>query len=202
MVCGLVMGLSIYSFVVTAILVIISALFANSPEGTRITCKENHVDDNSKSQTHVDLFNVDISENLNVGNGENCSVIEILGFRVFKTIVLTLIFLRMIFVAFKMVIRIKHFLLKQTEKRALAEKRKLIEEFAHNDVKKVSMIYFTISFILYVCSFPIRSSSLRVLLSMWAAADQSFDFAKIFPTQNNRSQNWKDIFLCITSRLP
>ena len=29
----------------------------------------------------------------------------------------------------------------------LAEKRKLIEEFAHNDVKKVSMIYFTISFI-------------------------------------------------------
>ena len=28
----------------------------------------------------------------------------------------------------------------------LAEKRKLIEEFAHNDVKKVSMIYFTISF--------------------------------------------------------
>ena len=54
----------------------------------------------------------------------------------------------------------------------LAEKRKLIEEFAHNDVKKVSMIYFTISFILYVCSFLITSSSLRVLLSMWAAAVQ------------------------------
>ena len=83
----------------------------------------------------------------------------------------------------------------------LAEKRKLIEEFAHNDVKKVSMIYFTISFILYVCSFPIRSSSFRVLLSMWAAAVQSFDFAKIFSPQNHRSQNWKDIFLCITSRL-
>ena len=41
----------------------------------------------------------------------------------------------------------------------LAEKRKLIEEFAHNDVKKVSMIYFTISFFSYVCSFLIRSSS-------------------------------------------
>ena len=126
MVCGLVMGLSIYSFVVTAILVIISALYANSPAGTRITCKENHVDDNSKTQTHVDLFNVDISGNSNDGNGEkdSCSVIEILGFRVFETIILTLIFLGMIFVAFKMVVRIRHFLLKQTEKRALAEKRK------------------------------------------------------------------------------
>ena len=125
MVCGLVMGLSIYSFVVTCVLVIISALYVNSPTGTRITCKENHVDDNSKSQTHVDLFNVDISENLNAGNGGNCSVIEILGFRVFETIVFTLIFLGMIFVAFKMVIRIRHFLLKQTEKRELAEKRKI-----------------------------------------------------------------------------
>ena len=39
-------------------------------------------------------------------------------------IILTLIFLGMIFVAFKMVVRIRHFLLKQTETRALAEKRK------------------------------------------------------------------------------
>ena len=71
----------------------------------------------------------------------------------------------------------------------LAEKRKLIEEFAHNDVKKVSMIYSTISFILYVCSFPIRSSSLRVLLSMWAAAVQSFDFAKnIFGSKSRKSK--------------
>ena len=78
----------------------------------------------------------------------------------------------------------------------LAEKRKLIEEFAHNDVKKVSMIYFTISFILYVCSFPIRSSSLRVLLYMWAAA-----MILQYFWLNYWSQNWKDIFLCITSRL-
>ena len=125
MVCGLVIGLGIYSFVVTCVLVVISALYAYSPTGSRITCKENHGDDNSKSQTHVDLFNVDISENSNDGNGENCSVIEILGFRVFETIVLTLLFLGMIFVAFKMVIRIKHFLLKQTEMRELAEKRRL-----------------------------------------------------------------------------
>ena len=78
MVCGLVMGLSIYSFLVTAILVIISALYANSPAGTRITCKENHVDDNSKTQTHVDLFNVDISGNSNDGNGEKdgCSEVD------------------------------------------------------------------------------------------------------------------------------
>ena len=85
MVCGLVMGLSIYSFVVTCVLVVISALFANTPTGTRITCKENHVDANSNTQTHVDLFNVDISGNSNDGNGEkdSCSVIEVLGFRVF-----------------------------------------------------------------------------------------------------------------------
>ena len=69
---------------------------------------------------------MDISGNSNDGNGEkdSCSVIEILGFRVFETIILTLLFLGMIFVAFKMVVRIRHFLLKQTEKRALAEKRK------------------------------------------------------------------------------
>ena len=67
-----------------------------------------------------------ISGNSNDGNEEkdSCSVIEILGFRVFETIVLTLIFLGMIFVAFKMVIRIRHFLLKQTEMRELAEKRR------------------------------------------------------------------------------
>ena len=124
--CGLITGLSIYSFLVTAILVIISALYANSPSGTRITCKENHVNDNIKTQTHVDLFNVDISQNSNDGNGEknSCSVIEVLGFRVFETIILTLIFLGMIFGAFKMVVRIKHFLLKQREKRALAQNRK------------------------------------------------------------------------------
>ena len=126
MACGLITGLSTYSFLVTAILVIISALYANSPSGTRITCKENHVNDNIKTQTHVDLFNVDIIPNSIDRNGEknSCSVIEVLGFRVFETIILTLIFLGMIFVAFKMVVRIRHFLLKQTEKRALAEKRK------------------------------------------------------------------------------
>ena len=69
---------------------------------------------------------MDISQNSNDGNGEknSCSVIEVLGFRVFETIILTLIFLGMIFGAFKMVVRIKHFLLKQREKRALAQNRK------------------------------------------------------------------------------
>ena len=79
----------------------------------------------------------------------------------------------------------------------LAEKRKLIEEFAHNDVKKVSMIYFTISFFHTCALFLSDLLVFRVLLYIWAAAVQSFHLA-IFLTQ---SQNWKDIFLCITSRL-
>lgn len=48
----------------------------------------------------------------------------------------------------------------------LAEKRKLIEEFAHNDVKKVSMIYFTISFILYTCVLFLSDLLVYVCLSL------------------------------------
>ena len=80
---------------------IVSALYANSPSGTRITCKENNEFKEIKTQTQVDLFNVDISQNSNDGEKNSCTVMEVLGFEVFETIILTLIFLGMVF-AYKM----------------------------------------------------------------------------------------------------
>ena len=64
---GLLTGLSIYSFLATGALVLVSVLYANS--GTRIieTCKNNNESREIKTQqlTHVDLFNVDVSGNSN-----------------------------------------------------------------------------------------------------------------------------------------
>ena len=62
---GLLTELSIYSFLAKGALVLVSVLYSNS--GTRITCKENNESKEIKTQTHVDLFNVDISQNLNDG---------------------------------------------------------------------------------------------------------------------------------------
>ena len=57
-------------------------------------------------------------------NGKILSVMEVLGFEVFETIILTLIFLGMIFAAYKMIVIGRHFLLKQREKRAQEQNRK------------------------------------------------------------------------------
>ena len=75
----------------------------------------------------MDLFNVDISQNSNDGEKNSCTVTEVLGFEVFETIILTLIFLGMIFAAYKLIVRGKHFIVKQREKRAQEENRKFEE---------------------------------------------------------------------------
>ena len=49
---------------------------------------------------------------------------KVLGFEVFETIILTWTFLGMIFAAYKLIVRGKQFILKQSEKRAQEENRK------------------------------------------------------------------------------
>ena len=49
---------------------------------------------------------------------------EVLGFEVFETMTFTLIFLGMIFAAYKMIVRGRHFLLKQLEMRGQEQNRK------------------------------------------------------------------------------
>ena len=71
---------------------LVTVLYANS--GTRIieTCKKNNGSGEIKTQqlTHVDLFNVDVSGNSNDDKNCECTAMEILGFKLFETIILTL----------------------------------------------------------------------------------------------------------------
>jgi hypothetical protein len=123
---GLLTGLSIYSFLVTGALVLVTALYANS--GTRIieTCKKNNESKEIKTQqlTHVDLFNVDVSGNANDDQNCECTAMEVLGFELFETIILTLVFIGLIFACYKIIVNGKLFILKLREKRALEENRK------------------------------------------------------------------------------
>ena len=123
---GLLTGLSIYSFLVTGALVLVTVLYANS--GTRMieTCKKNNGSGEIKTQqlTHVDLFNVDVSGNSNDNKTGECTTMEILGFKLFETIILTLIFIGLIWACYKIIVNGKHFILKLREKRALEENRR------------------------------------------------------------------------------
>jgi hypothetical protein len=123
---GLLTGLSIYSFLVTGALVLVTALYANS--GTRIieTCKKNNESKEIKTQqlTHVDLFNIDVSGNANDDQNCECTAMEVLGFELFETIILTLVFIGLIFACYKIIVNGKLFILKLREKRALEENRK------------------------------------------------------------------------------
>ena len=123
---GLLTGLSIYSFLATGALVLVSVLYANS--GTRIieTCKNNNESKEIKTQqlTHVDLFNVDVSGNSNDDQTCECTTMEILGFELFESIILTLVFVGLIFAGYKIIVNSKQFILKLREKRALKENRK------------------------------------------------------------------------------
>ena len=105
---------------------LVTVLYANS--GTRIieTCKNNNESKEIKTQqlTHVDLFNVDVSGNSNDDQTCKCTAMEILGFELFETIILTLIFIGLIFACYKIIVNGKHFILKLREKRALEENRK------------------------------------------------------------------------------
>ena len=85
MACELVTSLSIYSTLVTAILVLISVLYAHSGNQIIDTCKngmDNGMDnqDNeikTESMNHIDFMNVDLSSQ----NQEcKCSALEYLGF--------------------------------------------------------------------------------------------------------------------------
>ena len=105
---------------------LVSVLYANS--GTRIieTCKNNNESKEIKTQqlTHVDLFNVDVSGNSNDDQTCECTTMEILGFELFESIILTLVFVGLIFAGYKIIVNSKQFILKLREKRALAENRK------------------------------------------------------------------------------
>ena len=105
---------------------LVSVLYANS--GTRIieTCKNNNESKEIKTQqlTHVDLFNVDVSGNSNDDQTCECTTMEILGFELFESIILTLVFVGLIFACYKIIVNGKQFILKLREKRALKENRK------------------------------------------------------------------------------
>ena len=90
------------------------------------TCKKNNGSGEIKTQqlTHVDLFNVDVSGNSNDNKTGECTTMEILGFKLFETIILTLIFIGLIWACYKIIVNGKHFILKLREKRALEENRK------------------------------------------------------------------------------
>ena len=102
----------------------VTVLYANT--GTRMmeTCKENNGSGDLKTLTHVDLFNVDISDNNNDDKTGECTTMEILGFKLFETIILTLIFIGLIWAAYKLIVNGRHFLLKLREKRALQENKR------------------------------------------------------------------------------
>ena len=123
---GLLTGLSIYSFLVTGALVLVTVLYANS--GTRMieTCKKNNGSGEIKTQqlTHVDLFNVDVSGNSNDNKTGECTTMEILGFKLFETIILTLIFIGLIWACYKLIVNGRHVILKLREKRALEENKR------------------------------------------------------------------------------
>ena len=90
--CGAVMCLSSYSVLVTIVLVIISCLYHNSNNYQRTTCTTG-TDCKQAIQNHLDILNVDLSENEITTKGDNrkCTTLTYLGFEIFEMIILTLI---------------------------------------------------------------------------------------------------------------
>ena len=98
MTCGVVTSLSIYSSLVTAILILISVLYSQSGTSIIDICKNGMDNQENKIKTesmnHIDFMNVDLSSQ----NQEcKCSALEYLVFELFEIIVLTLIGIGMVF---------------------------------------------------------------------------------------------------------
>ena len=124
MACGAVTALSGYSILVTAILILISVLYSQTGHQIIGNCENGKENQATKTQSHIDFLNEDISSNAQDCNCEECSALKYLGLEIFEIICLSLIGIGMVYLGYKLAVHCKTVFSKLKEERAKAEEKK------------------------------------------------------------------------------